>query len=275
MMKKHTRRQLAALGLAAAMGLSLTACGSQQPSQEEVEQAIEDGTLTIEDALGQGWIDQAWVDAYQEEHSVPAGSKMEANVVGDFTTTTLSDEEFTRDQLGAVVLFAFLDPDAEETQAFYDALAEGYDGVVENGADIVVCTKRESGNELFADAPFPVILYNDSLKAAIGTSSSMVEDAEMPNAASWYVNGSFLSAWYSTVEGEDLPASAASFVEMSRDPAFGAAGSPETGREAPQSSAGASSSGAGGGVSGTPSGGAGSAPVQGSASSSAAMAPMG
>ena len=222
MMKKHTRRQLAALGLAAAMGLSLTACGSQQPSQEEVEQAIEDGTLTIEDALGQGWIDQAWVDAYQEEHSVPAGSKMEAGAVGDFTTTTLSGEEFTRAQLGDVVFFAFLDPSAEGTQAFYDALAQGYDGVVENGAGIVVCTKREDGNELFAEAPFPVILYNDSVKAAIGGSSGMVEDEETPNAASWYVNGSFLSAWYSSVDAQELPESAAAFVEMSQEPAFSA-----------------------------------------------------
>lgn len=160
------------------------------------------------------------MDAYQEENSVPAASKMETNMVGDFTTTTLSGEEFTREQLGDVVFFAFLDPSAEETQAFYDGLVEGYDGVVENGADIVVCTKSESGSELFAEVPFPVILYNDSLKAAIGGNSSMVEDEETPNTASWYVNGSFLSAWYSTVEGEDLPASAASFVEMSQEPAF-------------------------------------------------------
>ena len=165
MMKYVTRRRLAALSLTAVMALSLTACGEKQPSQEEVEQAIEAGTLTIEDALDKGWIDQAWVDAYQEEHSVPAGSKMEANVVGDFTTTTLSGEDFTREQLGDVVFFAFLDPNAEGTQTFYDALAEGCDGVVENGADIVVCTKSESGNELFAEAPFPVIRYNDSLKA--------------------------------------------------------------------------------------------------------------
>ncbi|HJB76429.1 MAG TPA: hypothetical protein H9940_03495 [Candidatus Oscillibacter avistercoris] len=219
-MKFWTKKRAAALGLAAVMTLSLTACGEKTPSLEEVEQAIEAGTLTIEDALEKGWIDQAWVDAYQEEHSVPADSKMEANVVGDFTTTTLSGEEFTRDQLGDVVFFAFLDPNAEGTQTFYDALAEGYDGVAENGADIVVCTKSESGNELFAEAPFPVILYNDSLKAAIGGNSGMVEDEETPNTASWYVNGSFLSAWYSSVEGENLPASAASFVEMSRDPAF-------------------------------------------------------
>ena len=219
-MEQMTTRRLAALGLAAAMGLTLAACGEQQPSREEVEQAIEAGTLTVEDALDKGWIDQAWVDAYQEENSVPAGSKMEANVVGDFTTTTLSGEEFTKEQLGEVVLFAFLDPNAEGTQAFYDGLAGGYDGVVENGADIVVCTKREDGNELFAEAPFPVILYNDSVKAAIGGSSGMVEDPETPNTASWYVNGSFLSAWYSTVEGEDLPQSAAAFVEMSQEPEF-------------------------------------------------------
>ena len=50
---------------------------------------------------------------------------------------------------------------------------------------------------MFADAPFPVILYNDSLAAAVGSNRSMVEDGEMPNVASWYVNGAFLSAWYS------------------------------------------------------------------------------
>ena len=223
-MKQMTTRRLAALGLAAALGLTLAACGEKQPSQEEVEQAIAAGTLTIEDALDKGWIDQAWVDAYQEENSVPAGSKMEAGAVGDFTTTTLSGEEFTREQLGDVVFFAFLDPSAEGTQAFYDALAEGYDGVVENGADIVVCTKSESGNELFAEAPFPVILYNDSLKAAIGGNSGMVEDEETPNTASWYVNGSFLSAWYSSVDAQELPESAAAFVEMSQEPAFSAGG---------------------------------------------------
>ena len=223
-MEQMTTRRLAALGLAAAMGLTLAACGEQQPSREEVEQAIEAGTLTVEDALDKGWIDQAWVDAYQEENSVPAGSKMEANVVGDFTTTTLSGEEFTREQLGDVVLFAFLNPTVEGTQAFYDGLAGGYDGVVENGADIVVCTKSEDGNELFAEAPFPVILYNDSVKAAIGGNSGMVEDEETPNTASWYVNGFFLSSWYSSVDAQELPESASAFVEMSQEPEFQAGG---------------------------------------------------
>ena len=223
-MKNCNRRRLAALGMAAVLSLSLTACGEKQPSQAEVEQAIEAGTLTIENALDKGWIDQGWVDAYQEENSVPAGSKMEANLVGEFATTTLSGDSYTQEDLGDVVFIAFLDPEAEDTQTFYDALVAGYDGVVENGADILVCSKSETGNEMFAEAPFPVVLYNDSLEAAVGGNSSMVEDEETPNTASWYVNGSFLSAWYSTVDGVELPESAAAFVEMSQDPAFGAEG---------------------------------------------------
>ena len=176
MTRCKNKRKLAVLGLAAAMALSLAACGEKRPSQEDVEQSIEAGTLTIEDALDKGWVDQAWVDAYYEENSVPAASKTESNMVGDFATTTLSGEAFTREQLGDVVLFA--------------------------------------------DAPFPVILYNDSLAAAVGSNRSMVEDGEMPNVASWYVNGAFLSAWYSAVDAEELPASAAAFVEMSRNAAF-------------------------------------------------------
>ena len=209
MKRCKNKRKLAVLGLAAAMALSLAACGEKRPSQEDVEQSIEAGTLTIEDALDKGWVDQAWVDAYYEENSVPAASKTESNMMGDFATTTLSGEAFTREQLGDVVFFAFLDPEAEGTQVFYNALAEGYGGVAENGAEILACTK--SGT---------VILYNDSLAAAVGSNRSMVEDGEMPNVASWYVNGTFLSAWYSAVDAEELPASAAAFVEMSRNAAF-------------------------------------------------------
>ena len=129
MKRCKNKRKLAMLGLAAAMALSLAACGEKRPSQEDVEQSIEAGTLTIEDALDKGWVDQAWVDAYYEENSVPAASKTESNMVGDFATTTLSGEAFTREQLGDVVFFAFLDPEAEGTQVFYNALAEGYGGM--------------------------------------------------------------------------------------------------------------------------------------------------
>lgn len=84
---------------------------------------------------------------------------------------------------------------ARACKSSINALAQAHEGVTANGAGIVLCTKSEEGNELFADAPFPVILYNDSLKAAVGKNSGMIEDEEILNTASWYVNGSFYSSW--------------------------------------------------------------------------------
>ena len=216
-MKHLRKRKSAALALAAAVLLSLSACGEKQPSREEIEQAITAGTLTIEDALDRGWVDQAWVEDYYQANSVPASSKTEANAVGNFTTTTLSGEEFTREQMGDVLFFAFIDPVSDEAQGFYDELTAGYQDVLENGADILVCTTRESGNEMFADAPFPVILWNDSLKTALGVNSGMIGDPEVPNTASWYANGSFLSAWSSGVDAKELGQSAAAFAEMAKE----------------------------------------------------------
>ncbi len=112
----------------------LAACGEKAPSLEEVEQAIEAGTLTVEDAQDKGWVDQAWVDGYWEARTVPAVDKIEINRVGEFTTTTLSGEPFTQEDLGHVLLFAFVDPASEDVGAFYDAMTAAWDGVQEAGS---------------------------------------------------------------------------------------------------------------------------------------------
>ena len=138
MMKHEKKRRFAALGLAAVMTLALAACGEKKPSLDEVEQAIEAGTLTVEDALEKGWIDQSWVDSHTEDNSVPASDKMEANRVADFTTTTLDGEEFTKDDLGQVVFFAFADPADPGAADFFQSLVDAYEGVMANGAGIVL-----------------------------------------------------------------------------------------------------------------------------------------
>lgn len=208
-------KRFTAIFLAAVCTLFLASCGNQKPSLDEVEKAISEGSVTVEDALEKGWITQEWVDEYVQQQSVPAASKSEAGAIGEFTATTLSGEEFTREQMADVTLFAFLDPASPEAKEFYQALADSYDAVKENGAEILVCTKSEAGNELFKDAPFPVILYNDSLKTAAETHREMIEG--MTNTASWCVNASFYSAWFSSVDAEGLADSAASFVVMQKE----------------------------------------------------------
>lgn len=216
-------KRFAVILVAAACTLSLAACTSQKPSLDEVQQALENGSLTVEDAVDKGWVTQEWADEYVEGKSVPASSKTEAGAIGAFTTTTLSGEEFTREDMGSVTLFAFLDPADADAAAFYQALVDGYEAVKEQGGEILVCTKGETGNEMFEQAPFPVIYYNDSLKAATEHHKEMIEG--LANTASWCINASFYSAWFSSVEADKLGDSAASFVAAQKEMAAGDAGS--------------------------------------------------
>ncbi len=208
-------KRFTAIFLAAICTLSLAACGSQKPSLDEVEKAISEGNVTVEDALEKGWVTQEWADEYEEKQGIPATSKTEAGAIGAFSTTTLTGEEFTREQMADVTLFVFLDPADPDAKTFYQALADGYESVKENGAEILVCTKSEDGNELFEGAPFPVIHYNDSLKTAVKNHKGMIEG--VPNTGSWCVNTSFYSAWFSAVEAEELADSAANFIEMQKE----------------------------------------------------------
>lgn len=208
-------KRFAVVLLATISLFSLFGCGEHKPSIEEVEQAIQEGDLTSEDAVEKGYVTQEWMDEYIQSHSVPAGNKMETGAIGDFVTTTITGQEFTKDQIGNVALFAFLDPTDPESQPFYEALKDGYNDVKDAGAEIVVCIKGDTAGEAFADAPFPVIFYNDSLKAATEAHREMIEDLQ--NSGSWYVDGSFLSAWFTTIEGQDLGDDAASFVEIEKN----------------------------------------------------------
>ena len=200
---------------ALALCLTLTACGSKTPSQEEVEAAIQDGSVTLQDAVDQGWVTQEWADSYLEENSVPAADKIAVNMVGAFETQTLAGEPFTNEDLPDTTFLVFLDPEDAGAAGFYETLVNAADGVRSAGADIVVCKKGSAETDLFQDAPFSVVSYNDSMKEALAQNDEMASD--IPCVGVWYVNGSLISAWCSEIDSADLTDSAASFVSMGED----------------------------------------------------------
>ena len=197
---------------ALALCLTLSACGSQAPSLEEVEAAIENGSITIEDALDKGWVTQEWVDSYMEENSVPAADKIAINKVGEFETQTVTGDTFTNQDIPAVAFMVFLDPEDAGAQAYYDELVKAVEDVRAAGADIVVCSKGGMDAELYQDAPFSVVEYNDAMKAALAQNDEMA--SEIPCVGVWYVDGSLISAWSSEVDAASLTDSAASFAGM-------------------------------------------------------------
>ena len=128
-----------------------------------------------------------------KKNAVPAVSKLEAHAIDDFTTQTLDGDTFTKDDISGVTFLGFIDPTTEEGKSFYQELIAGYDGVKEAGADILVIVKGEDGRDLFADAPFQVILYNEEMSSAMKDQADMV--ANLPATGAWYGNGSILSSW--------------------------------------------------------------------------------
>lgn len=204
-----------AFAAALALCLALTACGGKAPSLEEVEAAIRDGSVTVEDALDKGWVTQEWADSYLEENTVPAADKIAINQVGEFETQTLDGTSFTNQDIPAVSFLAFLDPEDEGFSDFVQALRDGVDGVRAAGADIVVCVKGDMSAQALQDAPFPVVAYNDSMQKALAQNDEMASG--IPCTGVWYVSGSLVSAWNSKVEGADLADSAAGFAAMGQD----------------------------------------------------------
>jgi len=196
-MKKFAGAMMAVLCM-----ISLTACGSKKPTLEEVEKSIAEGNVTVEDALEKEWVTQEWVENYYKERVVPASDKMVENTIGEFSTTTLSGEEFTKNDLSPVTFFAFMDASDKDAQSFYDELKKAYEGVKEKGGDIVVCNKNTDEVTLFEGAPFPVIEYNDSLKKATEKYTEMIE--EIKNTGVWCLDGSFPSSWTMKINAENL-----------------------------------------------------------------------
>ena len=200
---------------ALALCLTLSACGSKAPSREEVEAAIEDGSITIEDALDKGWIDQAWVDSYMEENSVPAADKIAINKVGEFETKTVTGDTFTNQDIPAVAFMVFMDPEDAGAQAYYDELVKAVEDVRAAGADIVVCSKGGMDAEMYQDASFSVVEYNDAMKDDLAQNDGMA--SEIPCVGVWYMDGSLISAWSSEVDAASLADSADGFVGMATE----------------------------------------------------------
>lgn len=197
--------------LTAVLMLSLAACGSSKPGLEEVEKAITEGTITVDDAFEKGWVTEEWM-AERDAKSIPAANKRQSNMIEDFLAKTIEGADFTKADLSPVTFITFLDPETEAGKEQYQTMASTYKQVVANNGDVLVISMSENGSDLFADAAFPVVFYNDSINEALGSLSEMVDGTDF--IGSWNITGAFMSAWYGSIEAEDWAESAASFSEM-------------------------------------------------------------
>gem|GEM_PF-4633847 len=176
----------------------------QKPDLKEVEKAIANGTLTIEDALNKGLVTQDWVDEFLDANSHAAADKTVSFAIEDFETTTISGETYRKNNIADTTFWAFVDLDTEEAEEWLNTLNSSYPEMQKKGAEVLVCVKDPTKDQTFENISFPMIIYNKSVENALDqmNMSEMVE--EIPNCGNWFVNGYFASSWNSLITEEQL-----------------------------------------------------------------------
>lgn len=208
--------------LAALMVTSLMVGCSGKPSEEEVRSAIENGTLTVDDAVKKGYVTDEWVAEYTEERSVTASNKFSVNLLDAFTTQDINGEEFTFTPSDKPVLFVFADPADSNSLTEIQIIEEVYDEIKSAGGDVVLALMGETVPNELTDCSLPTIFYTDDIRTLLGNNTEMIDGNAF--SASWNMKGSFITAWYRTLDKSGLAQTAKDLLDS-----FGES-APETGK---------------------------------------------
>ncbi len=197
--------------------LLMVACGNSEMSLEEVESAIEDGILTVEEAYEQGLVDDEWVDDYyekREEGSIEASNKLNSNIFNDFTTTTLDGKEFNQTNLEGVTYIAFIDPSTAEGKNAYEVIESSYTEINNMSANVVYITKSSDENEMFNNTNFSVIYYNDSIDSALDMYSDLANAGNFSGVCA--VDNAFVSSWNTKIDKESLISTIEAIINLAK-----------------------------------------------------------
>lgn len=202
-------KKIIALCCILALSISLTACGSR-PSDAKIKEALDMGTITVEDAKAKRWIDEEWIKENFEQ--IKAQTKV--YLFGDFETTYLDGTPASSDLIHDTMCLVFFNTTGEGTLDKLAIFQKAKEGMEKAGAPllgIVTDADVDAAKEKLADFDFPIIVYNDEMKAAMADYSEMTEQ---DLTANFTHDGGFYSAWYFQPDAEELVETAQAFANM-------------------------------------------------------------
>lgn len=185
--------------LCAIMVFSLVGCKSK-PSDAEIKEALDQGTITVEDAIEKGWIDQAWMDKNFEK--VDPGSKI--HLFDSFETIYLDGTPAFSDMINGIMCLVFFNTEDEDTMNKLTIFNEMYNEMSEIGVPILgINTDKdyEAAREKLKDIKFPIIVYNDDMNKAMKDYKEMLETGVI---SVFTKEGGFYSAWNLQVNVDEM-----------------------------------------------------------------------
>lgn len=196
---KHFVKRTVLLLLAGAMVLSLAGCFGA-PSEEKIIQALDDGTITVEDAKAKGWIDDDWIDDHFK--SVEASTKIHQFDV--FETTYLNGEEVSSSIISEEMCLVFFDTAKDGTLEKLEVFNQIADIMRETGVPVLGIVMDEElaiAQETLKYIKFPVIVYNDAMKSSLGKYEDILDE---DLTFVFTKDGGFYTAWNTNVDKEKI-----------------------------------------------------------------------
>lgn len=168
------RNRIISILMAGLLAVSTAGCRSV-PSDSELEKALEEGTITFEDAKSRGWVDDAWL----EEHFPPieAGSKIHS--FPPFETTYLDGAPASSRLIEGTMCLVFFDSTQGDTVEKLREVSGISGEMARLGAPVLgIITDKdpEEARECLSDLDFPVIVYNDEMRASLEVYDDMIAD---------------------------------------------------------------------------------------------------
>lgn len=192
-------KKLFAILLSGIMLLSLVACGGT-PSDKKIKAALDDGTITIEDAKEKGWIDEAWI----EDNFKPIDAKSKIHLFEEFQTTYLDGSPTSSDIISGKMCLVFFDttqPQAMEKLKVFEEINEQLKEIGVPVLGIITDKDVEAAKEKLSTVLFPVIVCNDEMQKSLVEYNQLL-DSEF--ASIFTKEGGFYTAWNSDAKADEL-----------------------------------------------------------------------
>jgi hypothetical protein len=177
----------------------LTGCSSK-PSDKRIKEALDNGTITVEDAKSKGWINDEWIE--KNFKKITAGSKI--HLFEQFQTTYLDGTPAPKNVISGKMHVAFFNSKSDKTAEQIKILNSAYEKFVKYDIPILGVVLDEDLNEakeLLKGVKFPVIVYNEEMKKSLKEYADIIKTDYV---SVWTKEGGFYSAWESTENAEDL-----------------------------------------------------------------------
>lgn len=166
------KRMMAAL-LSAVLALSLAGCGAT-PSDEQIKEALAEGTITVEDAKSRGWIDDEWINANYQ----PIEGKSKIYLFEPFETTYLDGSPASSTIIEGTMCLVFFNTEQPDTLEKLKPYHEASGQMKELGVPILgIITDKDvdAAKERLSELNFPVIVYNEAMLAAFESHDEMIQ----------------------------------------------------------------------------------------------------